>query len=94
MKRQDAQEEVAKAMGVSGNTVKSWEGRLKGEIPLLVARTLAVAENHASWVADSLKRDRLGEPVDLESREFHESQYNHQALQLLGKEYKAALSRE
>ena len=93
MKKQDAQEEVAKEIGVGSETVKSWEGRLKGEIPLLVARALAFTENHASWVADSLKRERLGEAVSLKDREFHESSYNRQALELLGKEYRTALSR-
>jgi hypothetical protein len=93
MTKQDARKEVAEAMGVSHQTVKSWEGRLKGEIPLQVARTLASAENHATWVADSFKRSRRGELVDLKLREYHEGPYNRQALELLAREYRAALSR-
>jgi hypothetical protein len=44
MKKQPAQEEVATAMGVGQETVKSWDLRLRGEIPLLVAHALAFAE--------------------------------------------------
>ncbi|MGY4355385.1 hypothetical protein ACVWZR_004438 [Bradyrhizobium sp. i1.3.1] len=85
-----AVEEVADALGQSPNTVLSWNTRLKEEFgPLEIDRTIAIAENHASWVVDARKRRLRGE--DTRDVEVHEASYNEAALSELATQYKKAL---
>jgi hypothetical protein len=92
--KEEALEEVGNAIAASANTVKSWEVRLRAEIPLEVDRTLAFAKNHASFVAEALKRRQRGQPFDQRSVELHESEYNQEALDQLGEEFRIARSRD
>lgn len=91
--KEDALAEVGSAIAASPNTVKSWETRLKQEVPLEVDRTLAFAENHASCIAAGLKQQRQGQPFDQQDMDFHESGYGPQALKILGQEFRAARGR-
>ena len=90
--KDEALGEVAGILGVSPETVKSWETRLKdksGFGKLEVDRTISFANNHASYVRDALERQRLGETV--KDCAVHEVSYGASALKKLGREYKAAL---
>ena len=92
MTKEDALIEVAGALGVSPETVKSWESRLRGTSglgKLQVDRYLAFAKNHASFVKDAREKERLGQPF--EDVSGHESKYGAAALEELGKKYKIAL---
>jgi hypothetical protein len=88
MTKEEALSEVAGALGVSPDTVKSWEWRLRGASgfgKLEVDRYLSFAKNHASFVKDAREKERLGQPF--EDVSVHESEYGAAALEKLGKTY-------
>jgi hypothetical protein len=92
MTKEDALSEVAGALGVSPDTIKSWEWRLKGASGfgrLEVDRHLSFAKNHASFVKDAREKERLGQPF--EDVSVHESGHGAAALEELGKKYKTLL---
>ena len=88
--KKDAVSDVAGVLGVGANTFLTCETRLRSEFGRLeVDRAIKFAENHASWVQDARKRRLRGEVVD--DTDIHEKGYDDEALQALGKSYKAAL---
>jgi hypothetical protein len=92
MKLTPALEEVAEVIATSPETIKSWEGRLKREIPLEVAETLGFAEREASDVAHVLREGRLSHSVDLKLLEH--LLYGRKALEKLGRAFRAARTRK
>jgi hypothetical protein len=83
MTREKALEEVGAGINASPETILSWEKRLKNEFGRLhVERTIAFAQNHASWVEDANRR-LMNEPNDTEAREsleWHSSGFDFDSL--------------
>jgi hypothetical protein len=86
-----ALKEVASALGVSVDTIRSWEPRLRAEFGALeVDRGLSFARNAASNENHAERQTyKLGRATDGFGR--WESQYGDQALEMLAESYKAAL---
>jgi hypothetical protein len=84
MKKFKAQEEVSGALGVSAETIRSWEKRLRAEFGQLeVTRTLSFAYNHGtmSFMSGSWDAQPGG-------RDWH---YGSVALQELAQQYRKAM---
>jgi hypothetical protein len=89
-KKEHALQEVASAMGVSKDTIRSWVRRLRSEFgPLEVERNLAIARNAASNEEYAQKQSFVGGRTDGLGQ--WESQYGEPALRRLAEIYKIAL---
>lgn len=87
--KERAVDEVASAMGVGHETVKSWENRLKNEFGALeVERTKELASISASWEVQSIRKARNGTP-EAKPGEYAEG-YDEEALVKLANEYRSA----
>jgi DNA-binding transcriptional regulator YiaG len=92
LKKHEAQNEVATALGVGLATLRSWEPRLKKKFGAVeVERQKSFAANHASYVRAEREREARGEEADRRKLDAHQYGYGSSALAQLAKEYKKAL---
>jgi transposase len=87
-----AQDQVANALGVSVETIKSWERRLRKNFgDLEVARTISFACNSARSEDAAQRAADKGEPRAKSMSGTWEVRYGADALRKLAKQYKDAL---
>ena len=92
IKKHEAQKEVATALGIELETLRSWESRLKKRFGALeVERQKSFAANHASHVKAEREREARGEELDKRKLDAHQFGYGSSALAQLGTEYKKTL---
>jgi hypothetical protein len=95
-KKKNALDEVANALGVDLDTIRSWELRLRRVFGNLeVDRGFSIAKNAASNENHAERQSSMPvhRPKDAMDRGVWEAQYGYEALQQLAETYKAALKR-
>jgi len=95
LRKSEAQRIVGAALSASPHTLRSWEQRLKNEFGSLeIERRIAIARNHASWVAHAREKASRGIIVPEEESIGHRAAYDDDALRRLSADWRAALRRD
>src|SRR5262249_8781623 len=91
-KKEVALDIVGKALGVSPNTLRAWERRLKAAFGhLQIERRVAMTRNDASWIADAREKALRGVLAPEGETEVHQAEYDDRALLRLQGDWRRAL---